>query len=65
VAQQPTESFLGKDLGHAGPVQRRGLGGQPPRRAPLGRTTTTTELAELFNAARSTVYRAINRAAVG
>ncbi len=26
---------------------------------------TTTELAELFNVARSTVYRAINRAAVG
>jgi DNA invertase Pin-like site-specific DNA recombinase len=30
-----------------------------------GRHTTTTELGELFNVARSTVYRAINRAAVG
>jgi hypothetical protein len=30
-----------------------------------GRRHTTTEPAELFNVARSTVYRAINRAALG
>src|SRR5664280_1828489 len=55
TAQQPPESFLGEDLGHAGAVQRRSLagqaggdliGGQPGEGTPLNRTSVAEILAE-------------------